>query len=191
MISLDGRRMKCSHSEAKPNPASSVLILNKQLHDTTESPAITLRMYELYRIKRVLLVLLSLVALSVFSQSEEETSDSSTLTLGTWNLSNLSGDDEGLQPRNFDDFRVLARYARALDADIVGVQEVADEESLTRVFGGSYDIHLSKDESSQRTGFAIRKEVEFTALADFADLATSPGLPSGTQITLDLKGSND
>ncbi|MCY4143739.1 MAG: hypothetical protein OXG08_08660 [Gammaproteobacteria bacterium] len=134
------------------------------------------------------LAFVSVVALPVFAQSDEGNSEPTTITIGTWNLSNLASQDEGVQPRSFDDLRILASYARRLGADVIAVQEVSDERVLNSVFGENYVFHLSNRSSELKTGFAIRKEVQFTPLPDFADLATSPGLRHGTQIELNLSG---
>lgn len=140
------------------------------------------------QIVRLILWVIPAVTFPVTSQSEEGFSESVGITLGTWNLSNLASDEEGVQPRNFDDFRVLASYARSLRADVVAVQEVADEKALRAVFGDSYVFHLSDRNSSQRTGFAVHKNVEFAPLPDFVELATRSGLPYGAQIELVIGG---
>ena len=110
------------------------------------------------------------------------------LTIATWNMSWLTGTlNSGNHPRDDDDFDVLAKYAQRLDADVIALQEISDEDGLSKVFGADYTFHLAGHPSSQRTGFAVRTGVSFTPLPDFEELVTSQGLRSGAQIEIDLE----
>jgi endonuclease/exonuclease/phosphatase family metal-dependent hydrolase len=141
-------------------------------------------------------VLLSLLALATPVQAQ-------TLKLATWNIEWLTlhhpGDPElpadVLRTRTPADFAELHRYADRLNADVVAFEEVDGPEVAARVFGPDrYNLHLTADHVTQRTGFAIRKGLSFTANPDLSSLNVYPPdapypLRSGADITLRL-GAN-
>ncbi|WP_254906990.1 endonuclease/exonuclease/phosphatase family protein [Acetobacter tropicalis] len=118
------------------------------------------------------------------------------LKIATWNMDWLV---DNLQPptqplpsdiphRSATDFTALAGYADALDADIIGVQEVDGISSLSRVFPASrYQLFLSNDPITQHTGAAIRKGLTVTRNPDVTDIAVSiPGTVHPLRSGLDL-----
>lgn len=111
------------------------------------------------------------------------------LTLATWNMSWLTGENGmGNHPREDKDFETLEKYAKRLNADVVALQEIGNHKGLNRVFGQDYTFHLSKKPKSQRTGFAVRNGINFKALNDYNELVTSEGLRPGAQIELSFSG---
>jgi|TARA_B100000315_G_scaffold236302_1_gene251975 exonuclease III len=119
----------------------------------------------------------------------------SAQTLATWNMSWLnSTNNSGNAPRKDSDYEALQKYAKRLNADVIAVQEIADEKALERVFGKKGDkfvFHLSeKSPSIQQTGFVIRKGIAFKRLDDFSQLDVTGRLRHGTVIQLPVSGQN-
>ena len=89
------------------------------------------------------------------------------IRIATWNLNLLHWRTggalwRGAPARSDRDYQVLARYARALDADVIAFQEVNGPRAADRVFPPrDYDIHLSGRYDSRYddiyNGFAVRK----------------------------------
>ncbi|MGK7894411.1 MAG: endonuclease/exonuclease/phosphatase family protein [Xenococcus sp. (in: cyanobacteria)] len=101
-----------------------------------------------------------------------------TLKIATWNIENLRvGADK--------DYPALQEYAEDLDADIIALQEVDGEEAAQQVFDPEdYNFFFSSRNNRQRTGFAVKKEINVTQNPDFEDLNVSGGLRYGTDITV-------
>ena len=70
--------------------------------------------------------------------------DPKSIRIATWNLEWLTArQGEGAVKRTQAEFEILAAYASALGADLIGVQEVEDEAALAKVFDPSlYDFHV-------------------------------------------------
>ena len=89
------------------------------------------------------------------------------IRIATWNLNRLHWRTggalwRGAVARNREDYRTLARYARALDADIIAFQEVNGPRAAARVFPPrDYDLHFSGRYDTRYddiyNGFAVRK----------------------------------
>ena len=123
------------------------------------------------------------------------------LKLSTWNMEWLTlrrvGDPElpaDVRPKGKEDFTLLRRYARALDADVVAFQEVDGAAAAAKVFPPDrYVIVTTDDDVVQRVGFAIRRGLRFERNPDLAALDLHPNarhhLRSGADITLILPGA--
>lgn len=123
------------------------------------------------------------------------------LKLATWNLEWLTARAHGdpalpkdVVPKGPADVARLARYAEALAADVVAVQEVDGPEIAARLFPpGRYRVHMTGDRVVQRVGFAIRQGLRFTTNPDLVSLDTAHAGPhhlrSGADITLELPGT--
>ena len=91
------------------------------------------------------------------------------IRIATWNLNRLhwrAGGAlwRGAAARSPEDYRTLARYARALDADVIAFQEVNGPRAAARVFRPrDYDLHFSGRHDTRYddiyNGFAVRKGV--------------------------------
>src|SRR5437867_4206756 len=96
------------------------------------------------------------------------------LKIATWNLEWLTDHPAGdralprdTKPKRAKDILLLRHYAERLDADVVAIQEVDSPEIAARVFPSDrYAIHLTGDHVVQRTGFAVRRNIPFTANPD-------------------------
>jgi endonuclease/exonuclease/phosphatase family metal-dependent hydrolase len=123
------------------------------------------------------------------------------LKITTWNLEWLTARQPGdralppdARPKSAQDIAALRRYADKLDADIIAIQEVDGPEVAARVFPAEqYAIHMTRDRVVQRTGFAIRRAVAFTANPDLVglalDLDARHPLRSGADITVRHAGN--
>ena len=89
------------------------------------------------------------------------------IRIATWNLNRLHWRTggalwRGAVARSDEDYRILARYARAIDADVIALQEVNGPRAAARVFPPrDYDLHFSGRHDSRYddiyNGFAVRK----------------------------------
>ena len=124
------------------------------------------------------------------------------IRIATWNLNRLHWRIggalwRGAVARSREDYRTLARYARALDADVIAFQEVNGPRAAARVFPPrDYDLHFSGRHDTRYddiyNGFAVRKGAfDRVVKRDLASL----GLGSGSRYQLrwgvDLTVSRD
>jgi endonuclease/exonuclease/phosphatase family metal-dependent hydrolase len=108
--------------------------------------------------------------------------------LASWNLEFLDVLGRGHR-RAPSDYAALSRYAHALNADVIAVQEVASVEALKLVFSPEvYAYHLATEGGAQRSGFVFKKELVVKALPDLGELSRS-GLRAGADVALTLNGS--
>jgi endonuclease/exonuclease/phosphatase family metal-dependent hydrolase len=122
------------------------------------------------------------------------------LVLATWNIAWLTTKPAGhpalpsyVRPRSEADFALLRRYATALAADVVAVQEIDGPLALARVFDATeYAFHLTAEADIQRPGFAIRRSLRFHANPDLVALDLAPearnSLRRGADVTVETHG---
>ena len=122
------------------------------------------------------------------------------LKLATWNLDWLTlrpaGDPalpEDVIPKRPEDRAQLRRYAKALDADVVALEEVDGPEVAADLFPpDQYALYFTHDDVIQRVGFAVRRNIAVTQNPDLVALDVNPHarfhLRSGADITLDWPG---
>lgn len=122
------------------------------------------------------------------------------LKIATWNLEWLTlrpaGDPalpEGVVPKRAEDRGLLRRYAAALDADVVAVEEVDGPEAAAEVFPPErYALLFTRDLVVQRVGFAVRRGLAVGQNPDLVALDVLRGavhsLRSGADITLEVDG---
>ncbi|MFO1400674.1 MAG: endonuclease/exonuclease/phosphatase family protein [Steroidobacteraceae bacterium] len=83
------------------------------------------------------------------------------------------------------DFAALARYARALDADVIALQEVDGPEAAALVFPAArYEFCFTGARAVQNTGFAIRRGIAHRCGADYAPLALGARVRRGATLVL-------
>lgn len=123
------------------------------------------------------------------------------LKIATWNMEWLTlrqaGDKalpDDVTPKRPEDRVLLRRYAHALNADIVAVQEVDGPQALAEIFpSDQYALFFSHDRVVQRVGFAVRRGIDVHQNPDLVGLDVHPGAPfplrSGADITLDVSGA--
>ena len=131
-------------------------------------------------------------------------STAQTLRLATWNLEWLVSAQTsrtaraaclgGARPplpcdvaldkvRSSADYSTLAGYARELDADVLAIQEVEDQDTAARVLPG-YRFCLTDSRAPQNVGFAIRRSLSFRCEPDYLPLALGGRLRRGAVLTL-------
>jgi endonuclease/exonuclease/phosphatase family metal-dependent hydrolase len=112
------------------------------------------------------------------------------LRIASWNLNWLDRSiDAGVVKRSEADYQRLRQYAQRLDADIVAFQEVEGVEAAWRVFDpAKYDVHVSDECDSQRTGFAFKRTLSVTRNPDYVPLDVG-SLRVGADITLHINGA--
>lgn len=79
------------------------------------------------------------------------------------------------------DFRALARYADALDADVIALQEVDGPKAAHRVFR-NHDFCFTRRAGVQNTGFAIRKGIPHRCGEDFTALSLEDRVRRGAEL---------
>jgi endonuclease/exonuclease/phosphatase family metal-dependent hydrolase len=85
--------------------------------------------------------------------------------------------------RSNEDIAALRRYARALDADVVALQEVDGADAARLVFP-NHEFCFSGRVAVQNNGFAIRRGIPFACGADVADLALADDVRRGVDVRL-------
>lgn len=137
---------------------------------------------------RLLLVFLLLVT----------TAQARELKVATWNLEWLTlrpaGDPvlpENVVPKRAEDRAQLRRYALALDADVIALQEVDGPEAAAEIFPPDrYALFFTHDRVVQRVAFAVRRGITVVQNPDLVGLDIQPTAPfplrSGADITLEF-----
>ncbi len=113
------------------------------------------------------------------------------LRVATWNLEWLTERESPAgAPRADTDYAALARYADALDADVVALQEVDGPAAAARVFDPArYAFYFEPGDNLQRTGFAVRRGLTVVDDPDYVALRTgNDRLRAGAVITVDVAG---
>jgi len=123
------------------------------------------------------------------------------LKIATWNMEWLTlrpaGDPElpeGVIPKHAEDRALLQRYALALNADIVALEEVDGPGPAAEIFPPDrYRLFFTQDNVVQRVGFAVKRGLTIIQNPDLVSLDVLRGarhsLRSGADITLKLDGS--
>ncbi len=123
------------------------------------------------------------------------------LKIATWNLEWLTLRPDADLPedahtKRLDDIATLARYARHLNADVVGVEEVDGADMAARMFPrADYRIEMIGDPVIQQTGIAIRRDYQVIRNPDVIGLDTygrhaKYPLRSGLDVTISRDGHN-
>lgn len=85
--------------------------------------------------------------------------------------------------RSEADFAALTRYAQALDADVLALQEVDGPGAAKLVLAG-YQFCFSASTRVQNTGFAIRTGIPYRCGEDLASVSLDDGLARGAQLVV-------
>lgn len=112
---------------------------------------------------------------------------SGTLKLATWNIEWLHSEPgQGKKPRTEADYELLRRYAKALDADVIAVQEIDGHKAIERVFDrADYSYHFETRASDQRVGLLVKKGLKVKRHPDLKALQVgSPRLRMGVDLTV-------
>jgi endonuclease/exonuclease/phosphatase family metal-dependent hydrolase len=85
--------------------------------------------------------------------------------------------------RSGEDIRVLRKYARRLNADVIALQEVDGEDAARLVFR-RYEFCFSHRVNVQNLGFAIRRGIPFTCGPELTDLSLADDVRRGVELRL-------
>jgi endonuclease/exonuclease/phosphatase family metal-dependent hydrolase len=85
--------------------------------------------------------------------------------------------------RSNEDIAALRRHARALDADVVALQEV-DGAGAARLVFPDHEFCFSGRIAVQNNGFAIRRGIPFACGDDVTDLALADDVRRGVEVRL-------
>jgi endonuclease/exonuclease/phosphatase family metal-dependent hydrolase len=85
--------------------------------------------------------------------------------------------------RSASDLAGLARYARALDADVIAMQEVDGVNAARQIFP-RHEFCFTGGPAVQNTGFAIRRGLPFRCGADLAELSLGDSVRRGATLVL-------
>jgi endonuclease/exonuclease/phosphatase family metal-dependent hydrolase len=85
--------------------------------------------------------------------------------------------------RSREDIAALKKHARALNADVVALQEVDGPEAARLVFPG-YQFCFSGRIAVQNNGFAIRRGLPFVCAPDVTDLSMNDDVRRGVELRL-------
>jgi len=131
----------------------------------------------------VCFIVIKLFALSLWQPPIDD-----VITVATWNIEHLRAENGvGANPRDDEDYALLAEYVAELDADIVALQEVDGPEAAARIFEpDDYQFFFTSRNHTQRTGFAVRNALTVTQHPDFVTLDTTGGLRFGADISVQL-----
>jgi len=113
------------------------------------------------------------------------------LIIASWNVEHLRDQNgEGPVPRQDADYTRLAKYAAALGADVIALQEVENEAAARRVFpADAYQLFLEGRNDPQRTGFAVKNGLAVVNNGDLAALALEDGsVRRGVDVTVTVAG---
>jgi endonuclease/exonuclease/phosphatase family metal-dependent hydrolase len=85
--------------------------------------------------------------------------------------------------RSGEDIAALRKYARALDADVVSLQEVDGADAARLVFP-DYQFCFSGRVAVQNNGFAVRRGLPFSCAPDVGDLSMNDDVRRGVELRL-------
>lgn len=122
--------------------------------------------------------------------------------VSTWNVEHLAYPiNEGCKPRTKQELKEMRSYVENLQADIVGLQEVASKRAIAQLFPeNEWQIFLSSREDSesyecrksghkstqQKVAFAVRKGITVENIASLAEFDMGMrGLRHALEITID------
>ena len=128
--------------------------------------------------------------------------NSAAMRVATWNVEHLAYPfTEGCKPRSAEEIAALKKYAQSLDANIIGLQEVASEQAVRQLFpedewqvimsarpdSESYECRENGFTSSQqKVAYAVRKGIVVKKVTQLSEIALdNPGLRYGLAITVD------
>ena len=83
--------------------------------------------------------------------------------------------------RSSEDIAALRRYARALDADVIALQEVDGPEAARLVFP-DHEFCFSGRVAVQNNGFAIRRGLPFACGPDLRDISLDDDVRRGVEL---------
>jgi endonuclease/exonuclease/phosphatase family metal-dependent hydrolase len=122
----------------------------------------------------------------LFSLMYVSPSYSQELKVASWNIAWLGSHE--YNKRKSNDYQQLAVYAKQLDADVIALQEVEDENWARKVFGNEYDFYFSTKDWVQRVGVAVKKSAGLRVVAKEYKALNVTRVRHGMDVTLSRNG---
>jgi endonuclease/exonuclease/phosphatase family metal-dependent hydrolase len=122
----------------------------------------------------------------LFSMLASSASYSQELKIASWNIAWLGSHE--YNERKETDYQQLANYAKALNADVIALQEVENKDWARKVFGDNYDYYFSTKDWVQRVGVAVKKSAGLTVVAKEYKALDVGRVRHGMDITLSRNG---
>jgi len=122
----------------------------------------------------------------LFSLMYVAPSYSQELKVASWNIAWLGSHE--YNKRKSSDYQLLAGYAKQLDADVIALQEVEDEDWARKVFGNEYNFYFSTKDWVQRVGVAVRKSANLDVVAKEYKALDVSRVRHGMDLTLSRNG---
>jgi len=111
---------------------------------------------------------------------------SDEIKIASWNIAWLGSHE--YNQRTDNDYKKLSYYAKQLDADVIALQEVENEEWAKKVFGDDYDYYFSTKDWVQRVGVAVKKSQGFSVQAKEYKALDVGKVRNGMDVTLKRNG---
>jgi exonuclease III len=109
------------------------------------------------------------------------------IKVASWNIGWLGS--HVFNKRTDADYELLAEYAKRLNADVIALQEVEDENWASKIFGYDYDYYFTTTNLKQRVGVAVKKSLGFQVSSKEYKALNVGRIRRGMDITL-LKGDS-
>jgi endonuclease/exonuclease/phosphatase family metal-dependent hydrolase len=122
----------------------------------------------------------------LFSLMYVAPSYSQELKVASWNIAWLGSHE--YNKRKSDDYKQLATYAKQLNADVIALQEVENENWARKVFGNEYDFYFSTKDWVQRVGVAVKKSAGLKVTAQEYKALDVSRVRHGMDLTLSRNG---
>jgi endonuclease/exonuclease/phosphatase family metal-dependent hydrolase len=132
----------------------------------------------------VITLTLLLNLFSIHHASADSTSE--TIKVASWNIAWLGSHE--YNERKESDYKKLAAYAKALNADVIALQEVENGEWAKKVFGNDYDFYFTTRDWVQRVGVAVKKSSGLTVVAQEYKALDVARVRNGMELTLSRNG---
>ena len=131
--------------------------------------------------KSILTTTSLLIGLMYISPSYSE-----ELKVASWNIAWLGSHE--YNKRKPTDYQQLANYAKQLNADVIALQEVENEQWARKVFGNEYDFYFSTKDWVQRVGVAVKKSAGIKVIAKEYKALDVSRVRHGMDLTLSRNG---
>ncbi|OGU56099.1 MAG: hypothetical protein A2X64_05420 [Ignavibacteria bacterium GWF2_33_9] len=145
---------------------------------------------------RYYLLLLSIAFLFACQTTEKKYKiepNPKTLTIVTFNTEWLGDGINDTKPRSARDYELMARMLSTIQADIIALQEVENENALKKVcdYIDGYDFYVCEDKGRQNPAFLVSDKISFNIFGSFRQLIVEPNKTRPGFIAEAKKGNFD
>ncbi|ROL61236.1 hypothetical protein D9V86_06805 [Bacteroidetes/Chlorobi group bacterium ChocPot_Mid] len=128
--------------------------------------------------KVIYIIFATLLSYIFIACSNEENSDNSDyLTLGTFNCEWLGDGVKDINPRTEIDYKNMADIISNLKSDIIGLEEVENNEAIQRLtkYLDDYDYFVGKESGDQNPALLYKKNINVDFIKYIYELEVEPG----------------